>query len=75
MRCRLSIGEGAVGERQGLVDSTEHPQCESVEDLRLGAGILAEPVGEIGMARRVVELDGLLKMVMGAGEVAEIKSR
>jgi hypothetical protein len=26
------------------------------------------------MARRVVELDGLLKMVMGAGKVAEIKA-
>ena len=40
-----------------------------------GAGITPEPVGEIGVACLIVELDGLLKMVMGAGEVAEIKSR
>jgi len=35
---------------------------------------MAEPVGEIAMARLVVELDGLLEMVMGAGKVAEIKA-
>ena len=74
MRCRLGVGEGAVGKPQSLVDSTEHPQCEGVDNLRCGAGILAEPVGEIAMARLVVELDGLLKMVMGAGKVAEIKA-
>jgi hypothetical protein len=31
---------------------------------------LAEAVGEIGMARLVVELDGLMKMMMGAGKIA-----
>jgi hypothetical protein len=74
MRCRLGAGESAVGKRQGLVDSTEHPQCEGVGNLRCNAGIRAEPVGEIGMARLVVELDGLLKMVMGDGKVAEVKA-
>ena len=51
MGCRLGVGDGAVGKRQSLVDSTEHPQCKGVEDLRCGAGIPAEPVGEIAMAR------------------------
>src|SRR6516164_10903137 len=37
-----------------------------------GAGILAKPVGGITVARLVVELDGLLKMLMGVGKVAEI---
>jgi hypothetical protein len=36
--------------------------------------ILAEPVGEIGMARLVVELDALLIMVMSAGKITEIKA-
>ena len=72
VRCRLGIDECAVGKRQSLVDSTEHPQRDSVVNLRCGAGIRAEPAGEIGMTRRVVELDGLLKMVMGASKVAEI---
>ena len=31
-------------------------------------------VGETGMARPVVELDGLLKMVMGGGKIAELKT-
>jgi len=35
---------------------------------------MAEPAGEIAMACRDVELDGLLKMLMGAGKVAEIKA-
>src|SRR5262249_55233850 len=74
MRCRLSIGEGAVGKWQGLVDSTEHPQYEGVVNLRCGARILPEPGGEIAMAYRVVELDGLLKMLMCAGKIAEIKA-
>jgi len=74
MRCRLGVGEGAVGKRQSLVDSTKNPQCEGVEDLRDDAGILAEPGGEIAMARLVVELETLLKMVMGAGKVAEIQA-
>ena len=74
MRCRLGAGESAVGKRQGLVDSTEHPQHEGVVNLRCGAGILAKPVGEIAMARRVVELDSLLKMVMSARKIAEINT-
>jgi hypothetical protein len=74
MACRLGGGECAVGKAQSLVDSPEHPQCEGVQNLRRGAGILAEPVGEIGMARLVVELDGLLKMTMSAGKVAELKA-
>jgi hypothetical protein len=72
MRGRLSVGDGAVGKRQSLVDSTEHPQCEGVENLRRGARIVAEPVGEIAMACRVVELQSGLKMLLGVGKVAEI---
>src|SRR5215831_6219455 len=72
MRCRLGVGEGAVGEQQSLVDSTEHPQCEGVENLSRGARILAEPVGEIAVACRVVELQSGLKMLLGVGKVAEI---
>jgi len=74
VRCRLGVGEGAVGKPQSLVDSTDHPQCEGVEILRCGAGLVAESVGEIAMARLVVKPDGLLKVVMGAGKVAEIKA-
>ena len=33
---------------------------------------MAEPVGEIAVARRVVELDGLVKMLLSAGKIAEI---
>src|ERR1700756_3508043 len=72
VRCQLGVGEGTVGEAQRVVDSPEYPQCEGVVNLRCGAGIPAEPVGEITMARLVVELDGLVKMLMSAGEVAEI---
>src|SRR5215471_11268164 len=60
MRCRLGVGEGAVGKPQSLVDSPEYPQYESVVNLGCGEGIVAEPVGEIGMPCSVVELDGLL---------------
>src|SRR6516164_2373585 len=74
MRCRLGVGEGAVGKRQSLVESTEHPQCDRVHNLRWSAGIRAEPVGEITMARPVVELESALKMVMGAGEISEVKA-
>src|SRR6516165_10297502 len=35
---------------------------------------MAEPVGEIAMARLLVELDGLLEMLMCTGKVAEIKA-
>jgi hypothetical protein len=73
MRRRLGIGEGAVDEAQSFVDFPEHPQREGIIGFRCGARILAESVREIGMARLVVELDGLLKMVMRAGKVAEIK--
>jgi hypothetical protein len=41
---------------------------------RSGAAIHTEPVREIGMARRVVEFDSLLKIVVGAGKVAEMKA-
>jgi hypothetical protein len=74
MRCRLGIGEGTICKRQSLVDATEYPQCEGVENLRYGAGIRAELVGEIATVRRVVELESLLKIVMSAGEVAEMKT-
>src|SRR5437763_6357616 len=74
MRCRFGVGEGTVGQSQSLVDSPERPQCLGVENLRCDARIIAEPVGEIAMASRVVEIDGLLKMVMGAGKVAEMKA-
>jgi hypothetical protein len=72
MRCRFCVGEGAVGKRQNLVDSTKRPQCDGVPNLRCGTGIHTEPVREIAMACRVVQLDGLPKMIMGAGKVAEI---
>jgi len=74
MACRLGVGEGAVGKTQRIVDSPEHPQCQGVENLPCGARILAKPAGEIAMARLVIELDGLLKMVMGAGKIAELKA-
>ena len=74
MRRRLGIGQGTVGEVQSLVDSPEHPQHDGIIGFRCGARILAEPVGEIAMARLVVELDGLLKMLMGAGKIAEINA-
>ena len=72
MRCRLGVGEGAVGKAQRIVHSPEDPQRNRIKGFRCSAGIPAEPVGEVGIARRVVELDGLLKMLMGAGKVAEI---
>jgi len=72
MRRRLSVGEGAIGKRQSLVNSTKRPQDDGVPNLSCGAGIHTEPVGEIAVACRVVELDGLQKMFMGAGKVAEI---
>src|SRR5215469_14435776 len=74
MRRRLGIGQGTVGKVQSLVDSPEHPQRQGISNFRCCAGILTEPVGEIGMARLVVELDGLLKMLMGAGKIAEINA-
>ena len=74
MRCRFGIGERTIGKAQSLVDPTEDPQCEGVPNLSCGAGIRAEPVGEIAMTRLVVELETLLIMVMGAGKVAETKA-
>src|SRR6516162_7516113 len=74
MCCQLSVGEGAFGTAQSLVDSPEYPQREGVVNLRCGARIRAEPVGEIATARPVVERDGLLIMLMGDGKVAEIKA-
>src|SRR5262249_27727716 len=72
MRHRFGVGESAFGKRQSLVDSTEHPQCEGVENLRCRPGVLAEPVSEIGMTRLVVEHESLLKVVVGAGKITEI---
>jgi hypothetical protein len=74
VRRELGVGEGTVGKREGFVDSTENPQRDGVINFRLGAGILAEPVGEIGIAGRVVKLDGLLKALVGAGKISEIKA-
>ena len=36
---------------------------------------MAEPVGEITMPRLVVEFDSLMKMLMGAGKIAECRQR
>ena len=72
MRYRFGVGEGAVGKAQGLFDAPEHPQRDGIKYFRRDVGILTEPVGEFGMVRRVIELDGLVKMVMGAGKVSEI---
>src|SRR6516164_2945005 len=74
VRCGPGVGEGAVDKAQRIVDLTKNPQRKGVENLRCGTGIRAEPIREIGMARLVVELDGLLKMVMGADKVAEMKA-
>jgi|SRR6516164_7162207 hypothetical protein len=74
VRRSLGVSEGAFGKRQGLVGSSEHPERDRIKDLRYGAGIVAEPIAEIGMPRLVVEFDGLLKMLMGGGKVAEIKA-
>jgi hypothetical protein len=67
MGCRLGVGEGTVGKRQSLVDSPEHPPRGGIKNFCDDAGIRAEPVGEISVQRRIVELDGLLKMLMRAG--------
>jgi hypothetical protein len=72
MRYRLGVRERAVGKAQSLVDSTEHPQCEGIENLRYDAGIRAESVGEVAVACLIVEFGRLPKMVMGAGKIAEI---
>jgi hypothetical protein len=42
----------------------EPMRAEGVENLRYGPGITAESVGEIAMTCRVVDLDGLLKLVI-----------
>src|SRR6516164_4267080 len=73
MRCRFDVAERTVGKPQGLVYSTEHPQRDGILYLRY-PGIIPEPVGEIGMALRVVERDSLSKMFVGASKVAEIKA-
>ena len=70
----VRVGDGAFGKPPSLVDSPKPPQREGIIGFRCGSGIVAEPVGEIALARLVVELDGLLKMVMGAGKVAEVKA-
>ena len=73
--CRsLGVGEGPVGTSERIVDLTKNPQREGVENLRCGARILTEPVGQIAVARRVVEFDGLLKMIMSGEVVAEINA-
>jgi hypothetical protein len=53
---------------------TENPQRDGVPNLCRGQRILAEPAGEIAMACRDVELDSLLKMLMSAGKIAEMKA-
>ena len=75
MSRRSRIGEGTVGKPQSLVNSTEDPQRDGVIDFCCGAGILAETVGKIAVPRWVVKFDSLLKMIMSAGEVAEINAR
>jgi hypothetical protein len=74
MRCRFGVGEGAVGKPQSLVDSPEHPQRDGINGFRCGAGILTEAVDEIAVACLIVELDSLLRMIMGAGKIAEMKA-
>jgi len=74
MHRRLGVGEGVVGKAQSLVDAPENPQRDCIKGFRCGAWIRAEPVREIAIARWVVERDGLLKMLMGAGKVAEIEA-
>src|SRR6516164_9692730 len=74
MPCRLGVGEGAVGKPQRLVDSPEPPQCEGVTNFRDGVGIRAEPVDEIAVACLIVEFDGLLTMVMGAGKAPPFRA-
>ena len=49
--------ESAFGKRQRIIDLTKNPQCKSVANLRCDAVILAELVGEVAMARLVVEFD------------------
>ena len=39
-----------------------------------GAGITPEPVGEIGVACLIVELETPLKMIVGGGKIAEMKA-
>ena len=72
MRCRLGVRERTVDKAQSLIDSPEHPQRDGILNFCMGAQIRAEPVGEIAMLCSVIELDGLVKMLMGAGKVAEI---
>src|ERR1700747_334513 len=74
MGCRPGVGDGAFGKPSSLVDSPKPPQRDGIIGFRCDAVIVAESVGGIGTARLVVELDGLLKMVMGAGKVAEVKA-
>src|SRR5262249_60427313 len=70
MGCRPGVGDGAFGKPPSLVDSPKPPQREGIIGFRCDPVIVAESIGEIGMARLVVELDGLLKMLMSAGKVA-----
>jgi hypothetical protein len=72
MPCRPGVGDGTVGKRQRLIDSAKHPKRDSIENFRGGARILAEPIGKIAMPFPAVEIDRLLKMIMGSSEVAEI---
>jgi hypothetical protein len=45
MRCRLRVGERAVGKAQSLVDSPEHPQREGIICFRRGARTETKPIG------------------------------
>ena len=71
---RPGVGDGAFGKPPSLVDSPKPAQRDGIIGFRRDAVIVAESVGEIGMARLVVELDSLLKIVMSAGKVAEVKA-
>src|SRR5215472_11631120 len=69
---RPGVGEGTVGKPQSLVNLTEHPQRGGVKNLCRGQRILTEAAGEVAMPHWVVECEGLLKMLVGAGKVAQI---
>ena len=75
MRCRFGIGESEVGKAQSLVNFPEHPQRKGIIYFRVAAGIVTKPIGEIAGACLVVKFDGLPRMLLGAGKIAEQKSR
>src|ERR1700745_2984852 len=74
VRCRGSIGESEVGKTQSLVDLPEHPLRKGIIYFRVAAGIVTKPIGEIAGARLVVKFDGLPRMLLGTGTIAEEKA-